>query len=533
MHQSAMENGRRFVEKYLNRDTRLEIIDVGSFDVNGTLRPLFESSEWSYTGLDLTGEPGNNVDLIITADGTLPYEDESFDVAVSSSCLEHDPVFWKTISEMIRVTRDEGLIYLNVPSRGPYHPHPLDCWRFEADAFRAISSEFEEFELLESYITPLDEWHDNVGIFRVRKAAGGGRYTHSSAYSEMVRQESEESAGVVLPMVFEHFVPGRVADLGCGNGAWLNVARALGAEDVLGLDSASTEESFVLEGSAFMPVDLSRPIPLNGGFDLVMSLESSGQLPAGRAGGFVSELTRLGDVVLFSSAVPCQGGVVHENQQWPEYWAGFFAEQGFVALDIIRPAIWDDERVEWWHRQNTLLFCRKDRAAELFPGVEPADNERLTRIHPEGCASVGERIMNLERSLEAEERLRKAVSSQLAAVQSMDKKSPGGSARPGAGKPAQEVLNEKRSSVDRMKAELEELRAVNFMLERKLKQEVESRGRKFDEFKTETEKKIARMRRNLDNERARNAHLVNSTSWRVTRPLRTAKDFFLDRLSRN
>ena len=63
MHESALEDARRFVAKYLDRNADLRIADNGSFDVNGTLRPLFDAPGWVYTGFDLESGPNVHVTL--------------------------------------------------------------------------------------------------------------------------------------------------------------------------------------------------------------------------------------------------------------------------------------------------------------------------------------------------------------------------------------------------------------------------------------------------------------------------------------
>ena len=108
----------------------------------------------------------NNVDVILRDPFCFPQADATFDVVVSSSCLEHDPVFWVTFQEMTRVSRPGGLIYLNVPSAGPYHGYPVDCWRFLVDAHEALAR-WAEVDLLEHYIDEDEQWMDSVGIFRI------------------------------------------------------------------------------------------------------------------------------------------------------------------------------------------------------------------------------------------------------------------------------------------------------------------------------------------------------------------------------
>lgn len=405
MHPSAMNNGRRFVKTYLAVRKRLNILDVGSFDFNGSLRPLFEVPDWDYIGLDIDGKPEENVDSHILDDGTFPFDDGSFDVVVSTSCLEHDKAFWRTFSEMIRVAGDGALIYLNVPSEGPYHPYPLDCWRFMPDAFKALAYSFPQVRLLENYITDEGEWHDNVGVFRVENHFPSGECEYDAEFFDDIHSDSSKSAEIVLEILFRQFKPRSMIDIGCGSGAWLGAARSLGVEELLGLDGSYAEEFYVLESSTFLPVDLNLPVPVDGPFDLAVSLEAAEHLPASRARSFIEDLVGLSDVVLFSAAVPFQGGVNHLNEQWQDHWASLFAEAGYSALDIIRPEVWADERVKWWYRQNIVVFCKDSAVDVIFPGKETAKPQSLRRIHESAYLRI---VSRLETLSQAESRLEKA-----------------------------------------------------------------------------------------------------------------------------
>jgi hypothetical protein len=133
----------------------------------GTLRSLFEDENWHYKGVDIRRGPG--VDIVIEHPGSFwPNLISCADVVLSSSHLEHDPVFWFSFSMMARMLRTRGHMYCCVPSRGPYHPHPIDCWRFQADAWKAMALWAPELELVEYYIDGDETWKDNVGIFRRR-----------------------------------------------------------------------------------------------------------------------------------------------------------------------------------------------------------------------------------------------------------------------------------------------------------------------------------------------------------------------------
>lgn len=131
----------------------------------------------------------------------------------------------------------------------------------------------------------------------------------------------------------------------------------------------------------FRPTNLISPDPINRTFDLAVSLELAEHLPAAASDRFISLLTSLAPAVLFSAAIPGQGGTEHVNEQWQSSWAERFKRRDYQPLDAIRPRIWRNDDVAWWYRQNTFLYVRSDSIATLiatFP-VTPL----LDVIHPE------------------------------------------------------------------------------------------------------------------------------------------------------
>jgi hypothetical protein len=145
------------------------------------------------------------------------------------------------------------------------------------------------------------------------------------------------------------------------------------------------QRHLMIPPSYFMVHDLRKPLHLNHRFDLVVSLEVAEHLPPESAVSFVNTLCQLGDVVLFSAAIPFQGGEHHVNEQWPDYWAAMFESRGYFACDIIRPLIWNDARVSWCYRQNTFLFLN-EAARQQYPKLgstvmSPSELHRL--VHPE------------------------------------------------------------------------------------------------------------------------------------------------------
>jgi SAM-dependent methyltransferase len=168
MHDTAMDYGGKFFDTYLKNTKDLTIVDIGSQDVNGSLRSVAPPNN-KYIGVDFV--KGNGVDIVITDPYSLPFENESVDVIVSSSCFEHSEFFWLIFNESLRILKPTGLLYINVPSNGQVHRFPVDCWRFFPDSGLALQNWGKRSGyncvLLESFIgiKNTDIWNDFVGIF--------------------------------------------------------------------------------------------------------------------------------------------------------------------------------------------------------------------------------------------------------------------------------------------------------------------------------------------------------------------------------
>lgn len=205
---------------------------------------------------------------------------------------------------------------------------------------------------------------------------------------------SARAAAVVLPLVFRVFTPARVLDVGCGQGAWLAAAEALGSRELTGLDGDWVDRARLRSARiAFHATDLAAPIPARGRHDLCISVEVAEHLPPARAEGFVADLCAASDVVLFSAAVPMQGGTEHVNEERASRWAARFAARGYDCFDLVRGAVWDDARVEWWYRQNLFVYAARGSAPHAAFAAAPLPPTPRDLVHPD---AFEERVRWLE-----------------------------------------------------------------------------------------------------------------------------------------
>jgi SAM-dependent methyltransferase len=158
-----------------------------------------------------------------------------------------------------------------------------------------------------------------------------------------------------------------VLDIGCGAGAWLAAYRDLGVEDLVGVDGDYVDRSMLLvEPCIFKPCDITKPLALGRHFDLVQCLEVAEHIPRGSSNMLVDNIVRHGKQVLFSAAVPGQGGEEHINEQPYEYWRNLFASRGYRLYDFVRPRIRANEKVEPWYRYNIMFFAH-DSVSNALP----------------------------------------------------------------------------------------------------------------------------------------------------------------------
>jgi SAM-dependent methyltransferase len=190
--------------------------------------------------------------------------------------------------------------------------------------------------------------------------AQADQVTYDSAYYDMLIQDSLRAARQIVPAVVSLVKPQSVVDVGCGVGTWLSVFHERGVADVLGIDGSYVQlQQLLIPEECFLARDLTKPIGLKQRFDLAISVEVGEHLPEDYAGSFIDQLVGLSDIVLFSAAIPGQGGVHHINEQWQDYWRRLFEARGYATVDCIRHQFWQNPEVVLYYSQNMFIYVER------------------------------------------------------------------------------------------------------------------------------------------------------------------------------
>lgn len=206
--------------------------------------------------------------------------------------------------------------------------------------------------------------------------------TYGDAFFSELEAVVESSARVVVPVVCKLLSPRSVLDVGCGRGTWLRIFREQGVADTIGIDGPHVAaDTLEIPAETFIATDLTEPFDLGRRFDLAVSLEVGEHLDPEVAPAFVRSLVAHAPAVLFSAAIPLQGGPGHVNEAWQSEWANRFAAHGYSAIDAVRPVVWRDERVAYWYAQNTLLYV--DETTRRSLDREADGDAPFDIVHPE------------------------------------------------------------------------------------------------------------------------------------------------------
>jgi SAM-dependent methyltransferase len=234
-------------------------------------------------------------------------------------------------------------------------------------------------------------------------------HAYDQKFIRYAATSSRYGASKVIPVVLSALDVGSVLDIGCAGGGWLSEWKQAGIADVCGVDGAYVDPADLeIEAERFKAADLAHPFDLGRTFDLVQSLEVAEHIDGSASGVFVANLVRhAGRFILFSAAVPGQGGEYHVNEQPYDFWRERFAKNGYSAFDFVRPRIAGDSGISFWYRYNIILFVKNEHTADLNPIVKAT---RIPDGEPVADISSGwfKLRKNIVRSLSAKNRDRLA-----------------------------------------------------------------------------------------------------------------------------
>ncbi len=220
-----------------------------------------------------------------------------------------------------------------------------------------------------------------------------GQSSYDDAFFDYISLGSRRSAAVIAPMILQLYPARSLCDIGCGRGAWLVEWERAGIKDYLGVDGDYVRvKNLMIPANRFVTRDLTKPFDLGRTFDLVTSLEVGEHIVPNATEIYVDNLCRHSGAILFSAATPGQGGTLHVNEQWPDFWRQRFAARGYRAFDLVRPQVRGQKQVEPWYRYNTLFFLRDNLVERL---VKQALSHEIGAIDPvPNCSPLAWRARN-------------------------------------------------------------------------------------------------------------------------------------------
>lgn len=212
---------------------------------------------------------------------------------------------------------------------------------------------------------------------------------YDAKFQKSLKVQNTHSANAIVPLVMRLVSPKSVIDIGCGTGVWLDVFQKQGnVSNIIGVDGDYIKDDLLLiEPEKFLKHDFEKsPFKTDQYYDLAISIEVAEHLSVKCADGFVESLTCLAPVVLFSAAIPYQGGTGHINEQWQDWWAKKFADQNFIPVDCMRPLLWNRNDVDFYYAQNMIIYVKKD-LIDNYPALSKyADKDEMSvplpLVHP-------------------------------------------------------------------------------------------------------------------------------------------------------
>ena len=211
---------------------------------------------------------------------------------------------------------------------------------------------------------------------------------YNEGFYDLVLRYNYPAAKAVVPIVCNFFTPKKVIDFGCGVGCWLKAFdEYCELEKMMGLegDWLSKEKLMIPEKNIrYVDFMMGQELSFEDKYDLAICLEVAEHIDEENGEHLLNNMTRASDIILFSAAIPQQGGDGHINERWQSYWVKKFQQREYVCLDILRPIMWNNQEVLAHYRQNMFLYVN-EKMIEKMPELQPYLNNKplIDVVHPE------------------------------------------------------------------------------------------------------------------------------------------------------
>ncbi|TAF46999.1 MAG: class I SAM-dependent methyltransferase [Sphingobacteriales bacterium] len=158
MHLNSELLFKKYYKQYFTNN--LYVLEIGPAGIPSAYSKFVNNDTLTWHTLDFAdttyiASNTNKLTYIIQNPYQFPIPDEQYDIVVSGQVIEHVQDIWLWLTEMKRILKKGGMIFIISPISWPYHEAPLDCWRIYPSAYEAMAHKlnielvFSKFETLE------------------------------------------------------------------------------------------------------------------------------------------------------------------------------------------------------------------------------------------------------------------------------------------------------------------------------------------------------------------------------------------------
>ncbi len=168
MYATSLENIRLFYRRFiqggpLESGGKPAVLSFSGCGVYGSCRTIFPAQQFDYFGAGFAR--GEDLSVVFGDPCALPFGGASIDIVISAQIFERCEFFWLAFLEMVRVLKPQGYIFLIAPSAGPVNRNPVDCYRFNPDAYQALAK-YAKCRLVDAWRDERGPWFNLAGVFR-------------------------------------------------------------------------------------------------------------------------------------------------------------------------------------------------------------------------------------------------------------------------------------------------------------------------------------------------------------------------------